>query len=112
MELIKAGTLKTFTRYRELKFSPITDEECSCIMRQILQGIEHIHQLNIVHRDIKPQNILMKSFTNLQGAVKIADFGLGTQDNVSSDNCGTLIYKAPEQFAKGLYRKVSSRCNA
>jgi len=108
MDLVKAGTLKAFVKYREMKFSPLTDEECSYIMKQILQGIEHIHQLNIVHRDIKPQNILMRSFHNLEGAVKIADFGLGTQDCTSTDDCGTLIYKTPEQFSKGIYRKVQS----
>eukprot|EP00826_Nyctotherus_ovalis_P058963 TRINITY_DN8157_c0_g1_i2.p1 TRINITY_DN8157_c0_g1~~TRINITY_DN8157_c0_g1_i2.p1 ORF type:complete len:168 (-),score=25.96 TRINITY_DN8157_c0_g1_i2:38-541(-) len=106
MEVVKTGTLKVFVKYREMKAAPLTDEECSCIMRQILQGISYIHQLNIVHRDIKPQNILIRSFNNLEGAVKIADFGLGTQDYASADNCGTLIYKAPEQFTNSLYHKV------
>jgi serine/threonine protein kinase len=106
MELVSAGTLDTFMKYREAKGSPLTDEEASCLMRQILQGLAYIHQLDIVHRDIKPQNILMRSFHNLEGAVRIADFGLGTQDYASVANCGTLIYMAPEQLSGRVYHKV------
>jgi len=107
MELAKAGTLKSFLKYRKLKNMPLTDKECSCIMRQILEGISHIHTLDIVHRDLKLQNILMRSFHKIEGSVKIADFGLGMQDAFSSsDNCGTMIYMAPEQLTKSVYRRV------
>ena len=107
MELVKAGTLKAFLKYRERKNMPLSDKECSCIMSQIFQGISYIHKLNIIHRDLKPQNILMKSFKNLEGAVKIADFGLGTQSIYGSvENCGTIIYMAPEQFSKSIYNNV------
>ena len=111
MELVEAGTLMTFLKYRELKFDPLTDEECSCIMRQILSGIEHIHELHIIHRDIKPQNILLRSFTKLEGAVKIADFGLGIQNEYSRDNAGTILYMAPEQLTENKYNKVNNSIN-
>ncbi len=76
-------------------------------MRQILEGVAYIHQLEIVHRDLKPQNVLMRSFHQLEGAVKIADFGLGMQgSDASTDGCGTMIYMAPEQLTKSIYRKV------
>ena len=107
MELVKAGTLTDFIKYRQLKFSPLTDEDCSCIMKQIFEGIDYIHKMNIIHRDIKPQNILMRSLNKLDKAVKIADFGLGMQGKeASTENCGTMIYMAPEQFSKGVYNKV------
>ena len=76
-------------------------------MKQILEAILYIHNLDIVHRDLKPQNILMRSFHQLQGTVKIADFGLGMQDTyASTDKCGTMIYMAPEQLTRTIYRKV------
>ena len=107
MELAQAGSLESFMNYRKLKNNPISDEECSCIMKQILEGINYIHGKNIVHRDIKPQNILMKSFVNLNGAAKIADFGLGEQgDYQITQNCGTIIFMAPEQLIGSSYRKV------
>ncbi len=106
MELVKAGTLKAFIKYRKLKGKPIKDGEASCIMRQVLEGVAYIHQLEIVHRDLKPQNILMCSFHQLDGAVRIADFGLGMQDScASTDRCGTMVYMAPEQLTKSVYRK-------
>lgn len=107
MELAKAGTLKAFIKYRKLKRGPIKDAEASCLMRQILEGIAYIHRLNIVHRDMKPQNVLMRSFHQLEGTVKIADFGLGIQDSyASTEGCGTMIYMAPEQLTKSRYQKV------
>ena len=107
MELVKAGTLKDFIKYRKLKGIAITEEEGSCIMKQILEGISHIHDLEIVHRDLKPQNILLRSFHHIERAVKIADFGLGMQGiYASSDKCGTMAYMSPEQLAKTAYRKV------
>eukprot|EP00826_Nyctotherus_ovalis_P060284 TRINITY_DN8440_c0_g1_i5.p1 TRINITY_DN8440_c0_g1~~TRINITY_DN8440_c0_g1_i5.p1 ORF type:complete len:109 (+),score=23.56 TRINITY_DN8440_c0_g1_i5:317-643(+) len=103
MELVKAGTL-----HRLVKLQTLDEQECSCITRQILEGLEYIHELDMVHRDLKPQNILMNSFELLEGAVKIADFGLGTQSEyLLTDNCGTILYMAPEQLAKLSYHKVS-----
>jgi len=111
MELVKAGTLMTFLQYRRLKHEPLKDAECSCIMKQILEGLAYIHKLNISHRDIKPQNILMRSLHSISNAVKIADFGLGSQELRNIDKCGTMIYMAPEQFTKTPYGKVSEGLN-
>eukprot|EP00826_Nyctotherus_ovalis_P051633 TRINITY_DN6459_c0_g6_i1.p7 TRINITY_DN6459_c0_g6~~TRINITY_DN6459_c0_g6_i1.p7 ORF type:complete len:109 (-),score=29.27 TRINITY_DN6459_c0_g6_i1:990-1316(-) len=107
MELVKAGTLMTYLQYKRQKHCPLKDGECSCIMKQILEGLAYIHKLNIVHRDIKPQNILMRSIRTIDSSVKIADFGMGTQESCNIDKCGTMIYMAPEQFAKTGYGKVT-----
>lgn len=110
MELVEAGTIEALVQYRKEINSPLTDFECSSIMRQILEALAHIHKRDIVHHDLKPQNILMKSFHKFKGAVKVADFGLGRQDMyLLNAKCGTLLYMAPEQFTnsvKSAYRKV------
>jgi serine/threonine protein kinase len=107
MEIVKAGSLKAFLKYRRLKFESIRDEEASSIVRQILEGVVYLHNLDIIHRDLKLQNILLRSFHAIDNAVKIADFGFGTQGrDAATEKCGTLIYMAPELLTSESYRKV------
>ncbi|XP_025017183.1 eukaryotic translation initiation factor 2-alpha kinase 1-like [Tetranychus urticae] len=76
MELCKFN-LRTWIdkRNAELINSTSVDYDAAIdIMIQILRGVQHLHEHNLIHRDIKPQNILFSS----AGVVKIADFGLTT----------------------------------
>lgn len=75
----------------KIKFSK---PEIKCIMKQLLEGCNFLHQNKVMHRDIKSANILM----NDQGVVQLADFGLGRRtrfDNVYTYKVVTLWYRAP-----------------
>ncbi len=74
-------------------------------MVQITNGIEHLHQNNIVHRDIKPGNILVTASPHDgRFVVKLTDFGLSKfldptdETSAMSSDVGTLMFKAPEYF--------------
>ena len=70
--------------------------EVKCIVKQLLLGIEFMHARHVVHRDLKPQNLLMNA--NLQ--LKIADFGLARVDGIPvkkySHEAVTLWYRSPD----------------
>ena len=71
---------------------------CCVIFRQILKSLEYLHSMNIMHRDLKPNNILIKYYNN-HAKIKLADFGMSKLINLSQDNSpylGTLKYMAPE----------------
>ncbi|CAD8075600.1 unnamed protein product [Paramecium sonneborni] len=73
-----------------------------CIMVNLLSGLKHLHEQNIVHRDIKLQNILFLDAQN-GNSLKIADFGLSCfkqQIPYYNPRCGTPGYTAPEVFSQ------------
>jgi len=96
MELIEGITLKTYIE----KKGQLTFKEAASIAIQVGRGIEAAHNKGIIHRDIKPQNIIIST----EGKVKVTDFGIAkavTANTISSDVMGSVHYSSPEQARNG-----------
>ena len=92
MEYINGGNLFSFVKKRR----KLTEKISKFLFKQIILGIKHIHSQNIVHRDVKLENILI----DLNNNIKICDFGIGrilsSPEELLHDQCGTPMYMAPE----------------
>lgn len=104
MEYIEGQTLKKFIQTN----GPLQVHQAVNIMRQLVSAIANAHHNGIVHRDIKPQNILMDS----EGNVKITDFGIAmalsaTAHTKTNSVIGTVHYLSPEQARGGMATKKS-----
>lgn len=102
MELIEGITLK---KYIEKK-ARVSVKEAVSIAIQVAMGIEAAHSKHIIHRDIKPQNIIISK----DGKVKVTDFGIAkaaTSKTISSNVMGSVHYTSPEQ-ARGGYSDEKS----
>ena len=102
MELVEGITLK---KYIEKK-GVLGVREAVSIAIQVAQGIDAAHKHNIVHRDIKPQNIIISK----EGKVKVTDFGIAraaSSNTINSSVMGSVHYISPEQ-ARGGYSDEKS----
>ena len=104
MEYIEGKTLKQLLKKRE----SLTLTEVIDIMTQLTDGISHAHESYIIHRDIKPQNIMIED----DGRIKITDFGIAmalnaTQLTQTNSVMGSVHYLPPEQ-ASGKSATVKS----
>ena len=92
MEYINGGNLFSFVKKRR----KLSEKISKFLFKQIILGLQHIHSHNIVHRDVKLENILI----DLNNTIKICDFGIGrvlsNPDDLLYDQCGTPMYMAPE----------------
>ena len=104
MEYVDGPDLKEYIREN----SPLDLREVIRIMDQILSAVALAHKHNVIHRDLKPQNILMDK----RGNIKIADFGIAValnQSSITQTNSvmGSVHYMSPEQTRGGLVTKQS-----
>ena len=94
MEYVDGGTVKDL-----ILEGPMDPAEALPVIKQMLLALEHAHGAGVIHRDIKPHNIMLSS----QGVVKMTDFGLAkvhrpdSQRTVTQGVYGTLNYMSPEQ---------------
>ncbi|ODV70251.1 Pkinase-domain-containing protein [Hyphopichia burtonii NRRL Y-1933] len=106
MELVPGGDLMDFVAAN----GAIGEEATQVITKQILEGIAYVHKLGISHRDLKPDNILIKQDDPI--LVKITDFGLAKiSDNTTfmKTFCGTIAYVAPEVITGKYDSSMSSQ---
>lgn len=102
MELVEGITLK---KYIEKK-GRLSVKEAVSIAIQVALGIEAAHNNRIIHRDIKPQNIIISK----EGRVKVTDFGIAkaaSSNTITSNVMGSVHYTSPEQ-ARGGYSDAKS----
>lgn len=105
MELIEGITLKDYMTKRGV----LSFNEVISYSEQILHALEHAHSKGVVHRDIKPQNIMLLK----NGVIKVTDFGIAKIPNAESltitdKAIGTVFYISPEQ-AEG--KSSDQRCD-
>lgn len=96
MELIEGITLKEYIS----KKGKLSIKEATSIAIQVSMGLESAHSHGIVHRDVKPQNIIIST----DGKVKVTDFGIAraaSSNTISSNVMGSVHYSSPEQVRGG-----------
>lgn len=98
MELIEGGTLRELLRER----GPMPPHAAAAVLRPVLGGLATAHRAGLVHRDVKPENVLISD----DGEVKLVDFGLVravAEAGITSTSVilGTAAYLSPEQVSTG-----------
>ena len=109
MDYINGGNLSEYlTKYKLKNGHPFSQAMIQYFVKQIVEGLIYIHRKNIIHRDIKLENILLQipNHTNADlvdyslTKVKIIDFGLSTQSNLATSLVGSPIYMDPNILKK------------
>ncbi len=97
MEYVDGETLG----HRLARETKLSEEDTRKIGIEVCKGLEHAHAKNVIHRDLKPGNVLLGK----DGSIKLADFGIARvcRDSMSrltsQQSSGTLLYMSPEQLA-------------
>ncbi len=99
MELVRGETLA-----QRLKMGPLPPRDAAGLLREVADAVQHAHEAGVIHRDVKPSNILLDADRN--GAPRLTDFGIarlagGDEASLTCtlEGLGTLAYLAPEQAA-------------
>ncbi|CAD8048806.1 unnamed protein product [Paramecium primaurelia] len=100
-EYMNGGTLFEYIQKKHLK---LDESEVRSIFKQILKALKHLHSLNIIHRDLKLDNIMFKVKGDVK-SLKLIDFGYATLLSDTKNmkfRCGTPGYVAPEIYQESL----------
>ncbi|PHH53534.1 Serine/threonine-protein kinase hal4 [Ceratocystis fimbriata CBS 114723] len=100
MEFCAGGDLYTLI----LAAGKLETKEADCFFKQLMRGVNYLHEMGVAHRDLKPENLLLTT----NGALKITDFGNGecfrmaweTDAHMVSGLCGSAPYIAPEEYVE------------
>lgn len=98
MEFCAGGDLYTLV----LAAGKLEVQEADCLFKQMMRGVEYMHEMGVAHRDLKPENLLLTT----HGGLKITDFGNGECFRMAWENdahmvsglCGSAPYIAPEEY--------------
>lgn len=98
MEFCAGGDLYTLV----LSSGKLEVQEADCFFKQMMRGVEYLHEMGVAHRDLKPENLLLTT----RGGLKITDFGNGecfrmaweTDAHMVSGLCGSAPYISPEEY--------------
>jgi len=103
MEYCAGGDLYTLV----LAAGTLTVPEADCYFKQLMRGVEYMHEMGVAHRDLKPENLLLTT----HGCLKITDFGNGEcfrmawekDAHMTAGLCGSAPYIAPEEYQGGEF---------
>ncbi|KIX09895.1 uncharacterized protein Z518_00976 [Rhinocladiella mackenziei CBS 650.93] len=103
MEYCAGGDLYTLI----LAAGVLSVPEADCFFKQLMRGVEYMHEMGVAHRDLKPENLLLTT----HGALKITDFGNGEcfrmawekEAHMTAGLCGSAPYIAPEEYGGGEF---------
>jgi protein-serine/threonine kinase len=98
MEYCSGGDLYTLV----LAAGQLEVLEADCFFKQLMRGVEYMHEMGVAHRDLKPENLLLTT----RGSIKITDFGNGEcfrmawekEAHMTAGLCGSAPYIAPEEY--------------
>ncbi|PLB34696.1 serine/threonine protein kinase SAT4 [Aspergillus candidus] len=100
MEYCAGGDLYTLV----LAAGKLEVAEADCFFKQLMRGVEYMHEMGVAHRDLKPENLLLTT----HGALKITDFGNGEcfrmawekEAHMTAGLCGSAPYISPEEYVE------------
>lgn len=95
MEYCEAGDLSQYLRKQQV----MRESEAQSLLQQLTSALKMLWENNLIHRDLKPQNLLLQQDTNGQLILKIADFGFARYvepSDLAETLCGSPLYMAPE----------------
>jgi len=109
MEFVKGISLLAYLKSQPRR--KLSENECLMIFKQLISGMNYLHNSNIIHRDLKLDNIIINT-TNK--TIKIIDYGFGcitSWDKKLTFFCGTPSYMPPEIIQKKEYIGIANNLN-